>query len=70
MDKFFSQEYCDRCGSSLENGRIMSMFNRQCICMKCKDEERKNKNYKKACDADNEQIKKGNYNFGGIGLND
>lgn len=70
MDKFFSQEYCDRCGGSLENGRIMSMFNRQCICMKCKDEERKNKNYKKACDADNEQIKKGNYNFGGIGLND
>lgn len=68
MDKFFSQKYCDRCGGSLKDGRIMSMFNTECICMKCKDEEKQNKDYRKACDADNEQIKKGNYNFEGIGL--
>lgn len=33
MDKFFTQKTCDRCGGSLENGRIMSMFNTECICM-------------------------------------
>lgn len=67
MDKFFTQKYCDRCGGSLEGGRIMSMFNEECICMKCKDEERKEKNYKKAQDAEHEEVKKGNYNFKGIG---
>lgn len=36
MDKFFTQENCDRCGESLKNGRIMSMFNKECICMDCK----------------------------------
>lgn len=41
MDKFFSQKYCDRCGKSLNGGRIMSMFNEDCICMECKDKERK-----------------------------
>lgn len=27
MDKFFTQKTCDRCGGSLEKGRIMSMLN-------------------------------------------
>lgn len=66
MDKFFTQKFCDRCNGSLEGGRIMSMFNEQCICMKCKDEEMKDKDYKKARDTDNEEIKKGNYNYKGI----
>lgn len=67
MDKFFTQKYCDRCGGSLEDGRIMSMFNEECICMKCKNEERKDKKYKKAQDVEREEVKKGNYNFKGIG---
>lgn len=67
-DRFFTQKYCDRCGGSLEGGRIMSMFNTDCICMKCKAEERKMKDYKKAQDAEINEVKKGNYNFSGIGL--
>lgn len=66
MDKFFNQKYCDRCSGSLENGRTMSTFNEQCICMSCKDKETKDPEYKKAIEADHEEIKKGNYNFKGI----
>jgi hypothetical protein len=45
----------------------MSMFNEDCICMACKDTETKKDNYAEAVQADHEEIKKGNYNFGGIG---
>ena len=68
MDRFFTQTTCDRCGGSLSSGRIMSMYNEDCICLKCKDEERQRSDYQKAVKADNEEIKKGNYNFRGIGL--
>ena len=67
MDRFFNQKYCDRCGGSLEGGRIKSMFNEQCICMSCKDKETREPEYKKAVEADQEEIRKGNYNFKGIG---
>ena len=66
MDKFFTQKCCDRCGKDLKNGRIMSMFNEECICLECKDKEMLDKDYKKAVEADHEEIKKGNYNFKGI----
>lgn len=65
---FFTQKTCDRCHHSLENGRIMSMYNDDCICMECKKKETQREDYKKAQDADHEQIKQGNYNFKGIGL--
>lgn len=68
MDKFFTQTTCDRCGGSLKDGRIMSMFNEECICLKCKEEERKRADYKKAQDAEIAEVKKGNRNFKGIGL--
>lgn len=45
----------------------MSMFNEDVICMVCKEAETKHPNYEKACKADLEEIKKGNYNFEGIG---
>lgn len=67
MDKFFKQKYCDRCGKDLKNGRIMSIFNEDCICMDCKDKERKDKDYEKARDAEADQVRKGNYNYKGIG---
>ena len=66
MDKFFTQTKCDRCGGSLEKGRTMSMFNTECICMECKEKERKDPRYKEALEADMEQIKLGNYNYPGI----
>ena len=66
MDRFFSQKYCDRCGGSLEGGRIMSMFNEQCICMGCKEKEIKDPEYNKAVEADHEEIRKGNFNYKGF----
>mgnify|MGYP003596465407 FL=1 len=66
MDLFFSQKHCDRCGGSLEGGRIMSMFNEQCICMGCKEKETKDTEYNKAVEADHEEIRKGNFNYKGI----
>lgn len=67
-DKFFTQKTCDRCGGSLKGGRIMSMYNTDCICMKCKKEETKRPDYEQARDADRQEVMKGNYNFKGIGL--
>lgn len=66
MDKFFTQKTCDRCGGSLEKGRIMSMFNTDCNCMDCLEKEKKDKDYEKAVVAEMEEIKKGNYNYKGI----
>lgn len=67
MDNFFTQKHCDRCGGLLNEGRTMSMFNEECICMSCKEKETQRADYKKAVDADHAEIKKGNYNFLGIG---
>lgn len=66
MDRFFTQETCDRCGGSLKGGRIMSMYNEDCICLSCKEKEMKRKDYKEAVEAELEEIKKGNYNYKGI----
>lgn len=65
-DRFFTQEKCDRCGGELKGGRIMSMFNEQCICMNCKEKEKQDPEYSKAVQTDHAEIKKGNYNFKGI----
>ena len=66
MDKFFKQKTCDRCNKSLSAGRIMSMFNTDCICISCSKEEKKDKEYDKAVKADHNEIRNGNYNFKGI----
>lgn len=66
MDKFFTQKYCDRCGGSLEGGRIMSMYSTDCICMACKEKESHRSDYHKAVEADNAEIRIGNYNYKGI----
>ncbi len=66
-DPFFTKESCDRCGGSLSSGRIMSMYNTDCICMSCKEKEIGRPDYGKAVEADNAEIRKGNYNFPGIG---
>ena len=46
----------------------MSMFNEDCICMECSKKERQRDDYKRALEADHEQIIQGNYNFKGIGF--
>lgn len=64
-----NRENCERCHKPTNGITIMSMFNEQVICMTCKNEERQRPDYDKALQADIEEIKKGNYNFKGIGLN-
>ncbi len=63
MDKFFTQKTCDRCGGSLECGRTMSMYSKDCICMACYEAEKKRPDYNQAVEADRAEILKGNYNF-------
>lgn len=66
-DRFFDAIRCDRCGQSLEKGRIMSMYNEDVICMACKEKEMKRADYSRAVEQDVDQIRKGNYNFKGMG---
>lgn len=68
MDKFFTQTTCDRCHGSLKGGRVMSMFNEECICMECKKREKERPDYKQAVEADITAIKNENYNFKGVGM--
>ena len=65
-DRFFTQTRCDRFPKELKDGRIMSMFNTDCICMECWQKEMKDEDYKKAVEAENEEIRKGNFNYEGI----
>ena len=67
-DGFFTKKTCDRCGGSLADGRIMSMFNEQTICMRCKDEERKRPDYGAAHAAEVAAVRRGDWNFKGVGL--
>jgi hypothetical protein len=67
-DRFFTQSTCDRCGGSLAHGRTMSMYNTDCICMKCADKERKREDYGAARDAEMNAVRNGDWNFRGIGL--
>ncbi|WP_410496814.1 gamma-glutamylcyclotransferase [Cellulosilyticum sp. ST5] len=66
MDKFLSQKNCDRCGASLAQGRIMSMLNKECICLKCKKKEKQDPLYEEAVKAELKEVKKGNYNYEGL----
>ena len=66
-DRFFTTTECDRCGGSLEGGRIMSMFNEDCLCMECHRKERSLPEFKEAAEAELAEIRRGNTNFKGIG---
>lgn len=68
MDSFFTKKICDRCHKSLINGRICSMYNNDCICLDCKKEEMKRPDYSYAQKRELEEVRKGNYNFEGVGL--
>lgn len=57
---------CPRCGKETRTS-IMSMFNTQTICMDCKDLEEKDPRYKEARAADEAAIRRGDFNFPGIG---
>ena len=60
---------CDRCGKETTTHTV-SMFNTDDICVECKAKERAHPMYETARQADYEAIKKGIYNFKGIGKPD
>ena len=45
----------------------MSMFDTKMICMECEQKEREHPDYKKAKQAELDAVKRGKYNFEGIG---
>lgn len=57
---------CQRCRKETSI-HIMSMFNTQEICMECKDAEEKDPRYQEAREAEEAAIRRGDYNFRGIG---
>lgn len=61
------REFCDRCKKKTNGVTIMSTFNQEVICMDCKESEKSEANYKEAVEADLREIRRGNYNFPGIG---
>lgn len=66
-DPFFDKTKCDRCGGSLKDGRMQSMFNEDCLCMNCIETERKLPEYGEAVKTDHAEIRRGKFNFKGIG---
>lgn len=66
-DNFFKAKFCERCGAPLTNGRIMSMYNTQVICMECKEAETHMDDYVKAHEEEMKAVRNGNLNFEGIG---
>ena len=58
---------CERCKSDCRDGHTWSMFNTQRICIPCARTEERHPKYEDARLADLQEIRKGNYNFPGIG---
>jgi hypothetical protein len=57
---------CNRCGKET-TVTIMSMFNRDSLCMDCKDAEKRHPDYALAFAADEAAIRAGNFNYAGVG---
>ena len=58
---------CDRCGKETDSF-TMSYFNTQNICWKCEKIEKAHPKYAEAREREWEEVRKGNYNYKGIGL--
>jgi len=58
---------CVRCGNKHPFSVTMSRFNTDTICGPCEDKERAHPMYAEAARVELEAVKRGNYNFPGIG---
>ena len=58
---------CDRCPKEAFS-TSMSYFNTQNICDKCTEKEELHPKYAEARAVEAEEVRKGNYNYQGIGL--
>lgn len=57
---------CQRCHCKMTS-HIMSRFNTDVICMECHRREQAHPMYKEAVEAELNEVKRGNYNYAGIG---
>ena len=60
------RDACDRCGQPTGGTTTMSVFNQDVICIPCKEEEKKDPDYDAAVRAEQEAIRRGDYNFPGV----
>ncbi|MGW8181736.1 MAG: hypothetical protein ACWGQW_23645 [bacterium] len=58
---------CERCYKETMV-TTCSRFNTQMICMECEDKEQKHPDYQRAKDAEMDAVRRGDYNYAGIGL--
>lgn len=65
MGNFTTKKNCDRCKTKLTS-RTMSWLNEDVICMDCSDKERSHDKFKQAKEAEIDQVRRGNYNYGGL----
>lgn len=68
-DAFFTRKTCQRCGGSLQDGRIMSMLNTDCLCLSCAEKETQHERYQEARIAELRAVQAGNFDYKGL-LND
>ena len=57
---------CDRCGNAAQVS-IMSRFNTETLCVPCELKERAHPAFAEAARVELEAVKRGDYNFPGIG---
>ncbi len=60
-------DHCERCGEKT-NTTTGSYFDEAIICMHCNGLERAHPDFRRALEAETEQVRAGNYNYPGIGL--
>lgn len=58
---------CDRCRTETV-GSTGSIFNTQQICLGCAETERAHPGYEEAARRENEAVRRGDFNFLGVGL--
>lgn len=57
---------CHRCKKETL-ATIVSMFNLDKICLDCQEKERSHPKFEEAQEKEGEEVRKGNFNFPGIG---
>lgn len=58
---------CQRCGADTTT-HIVSYFNTDTICLSCSDLEQHHPEFAAARSAEIEEVRRGNYNFSGVGV--
>ncbi len=58
---------CDRCGKEM-TVHTMSYFNTDQICLECEEREISHPDYARAVETENEAVRRGEFNYPGIGL--